>query len=144
MPSEISKERVEFLAKDYCRGFIQHCQFEAGVIKKLAQHFPEYASDLDVLGSRLVDLMEPFRKQYYYLPQMKGSYSIKAVLPALVADMRYDELEFQDGMQAMQAYLQLADEVDAAHIEQVRNALWEYCKLDTYAMVRILEELESL
>ena len=88
--------------------------------------------------------MEPFRKQYYYLPQMKGSYSIKAVLPALVPELRYDELDLQDAMQAMDAYLQLAYEDDAASIDEIRNALWEYCKLDTYAMVCILEKLESL
>ncbi len=118
--------------------------FEAGVIKSLAMLIPDLSSDLEALLSRLVDLMEPFRKQHYYLPQMKGSYSIKAVLPALVPELRYDELDLQDGMQAMAAYLQLAHEDDAARLTETRNALWEYCKLDTFAMVRILEELESL
>jgi len=31
---EISKERAAFLAKDYSRGFIKYCQFEADVIKR--------------------------------------------------------------------------------------------------------------
>jgi len=31
---EISKERADFLAKDYCRGFIKYCQFEADVIER--------------------------------------------------------------------------------------------------------------
>ena len=118
--------------------------FEARVIKELAQFFPEYSSDLGELLSRLVDLMEPFRKKHYYLPQMKGAYSIKNVLPALVPELRHDELDVQDGMQAMEAYLQLAFEVDATKIRDVRNALWEYCKLDTYGMVSILEKLESV
>ncbi len=116
--------------------------FEAGVIKSLAKLIPDLSSDLEALLSRLVDLMEPFRKQHYYLPQMKGSYSIKAVLPALVPELRYDELDVQDGMQAMDAYLQLAHENDATRISEIRSALWEYCKLDTYAMVCILEKLE--
>lgn len=34
MVSEISKERVAFLEKDYCRGFIKYCQFEAELIKR--------------------------------------------------------------------------------------------------------------
>ena len=33
--------------------------------------------------SRIKDLMIPFRHKHYYSPEMKGSYSIKAVLPAL-------------------------------------------------------------
>lgn len=32
--TEISKERAAFLAKDYSRGFIKYCQFEADVIKR--------------------------------------------------------------------------------------------------------------
>ena len=31
--TEISKERAAFLAKDYSRGFIKYCRFEADVIK---------------------------------------------------------------------------------------------------------------
>ncbi|MFH1242866.1 MAG: PaaI family thioesterase, partial [Pseudomonadota bacterium] len=34
MGNEISKERVAFLAEDYCRGFIKYCQFEAEAISK--------------------------------------------------------------------------------------------------------------
>ena len=31
---EITRARAAFLAKDFCRGFIQYCQFEADVIKR--------------------------------------------------------------------------------------------------------------
>ncbi len=33
MAQEQSKERVDYLAKDYSRGFIKHCGFEADVIR---------------------------------------------------------------------------------------------------------------
>ena len=69
---------------------------------------------------------------------------MKAELPALVPDLRHDDLEVTDGMQAMGAYLELEHENDVERVNAVRNALWEYCKLDTFAMVRILEKLESL
>lgn len=118
--------------------------FEAGVIKGLVKHMPDRAADLEERMSRFVDLMVPFQKRYCYLPQMKGSYSLKAVLPALVPELRHDDLEVADGMQAMGAYLQLAHENDVERLNAVRDALWEYCKLDTFAMVRILEKLESL
>ncbi|MCK4692278.1 MAG: DUF2779 domain-containing protein, partial [Anaerolineales bacterium] len=96
------------------------------------------------LSSRLKDLMLPFQKRYYYTPEMRGSYSIKAVLPALVPDMRYDDLEVSDGIQAMEVYRRLEDEKDPQRVAEIRNALWEYCKLDTLAMVLILEKLESI
>ena len=34
MDTELSKERAAFLAKDYRRGFIEYCQFDAAIIKK--------------------------------------------------------------------------------------------------------------
>jgi uncharacterized protein (TIGR00369 family) len=34
MDTELSKERAAFLAKDYRRGFIEYCQFDAEIIKK--------------------------------------------------------------------------------------------------------------
>jgi hypothetical protein len=44
----------------------------------------------------------------------------------------------------MRAYIDLADENDPERIAAIRNDLWEYCKLDTLAMVRILEKLEEI
>jgi uncharacterized protein (TIGR00369 family) len=34
MSQELSKERIAFLARDYSRGFIKHCRFEAEVIRR--------------------------------------------------------------------------------------------------------------
>lgn len=34
MAQELSKERIDFLAEDYSRGFIKHCQFEAEAIRR--------------------------------------------------------------------------------------------------------------
>jgi len=141
------KPLIESLLKDMSEPgdiLVYSLSFEATRIKELAKQFPEYATDLMALSSRLKDLMLPFQKRYYYTPEMKGSYSIKVVLPALVPDMRYDDLEVSDGVQAMEAYRKLEDEKDPQRVTEIRDALWEYCKLDTLAMVRILEKLESI
>ena len=44
----------------------------------------------------------------------------------------------------MNAYERLLTETNPDMIDQTRKALLEYCKLDTYAMVRIMEKLEKL
>ena len=44
----------------------------------------------------------------------------------------------------MRAYLDLAEEKDPERIAAIRNDLWEYCKLDSLAMVGILEKLEEI
>jgi predicted RecB family nuclease len=120
---------------------VYNVSFERNVLRDLAEQFPRYAEEVQMRIERLVDLMEPFRQRLYWKPEMGGSVSLKAVLPALVPDLSYDELEVQDGTQAMQVYLGLEDLGDSGAAEAQRQALWAYCELDTLAMVRILEAL---
>jgi len=90
------------------------------------------------------DLMTPFQKKDYYTPAMKGSYSIKYILPALVPEIQkaYSELEYiQNGTEAMQIYPRLSTMKDKEEVEKLREALLRYCELDTLAMVKILEKL---
>ena len=76
---------------------------------------------------------------------MKGRHSIKIVLPLLVPEMTeaYKELDLvHDGSEAMQAFAILGDIEDPEKIMRIRESLIEYCKLDTLAMVKILEKLK--
>ena len=75
---------------------------------------------------------------------MQGSYSIKYVLPALIPELSYEDLEINEGGLASSAFESLYYETDLMRIAEIRNNLIEYCKMDTIAMVRILEKLESL
>jgi hypothetical protein len=118
--------------------------FEITRLNEIARDFPEYADEIEKLVSRIKDLMIPFQKKYYYAPEMKGSYSIKAVLPALVPELSYDELEINEGGLASIAYESLQTETDLMFIAEIKQQLLEYCKLDTLGMVRILEKLEVL
>jgi hypothetical protein len=43
----------------------------------------------------------------------------------------------------MQTYAKLADMEDKKEVTRLRGALLEYCKLDTLAMVKILEKLRG-
>ena len=88
--------------------------------------------------------MVPFQKRYYYTPEMQGSYSIKAVLPALIQDLDYSDLAIAEGSLAMYAFEQLLDEPDKNRINETKRNLLEYCKMDTLAMVQILEVLISM
>lgn len=118
--------------------------FETRILRELARDFPHYQDDLANRIDRIKDLMVPFRTKAYYTPGMRGSYSIKAVMPELVPDLTYDGLPIGDGGAAMNAYEQLLTETDPDIIDQTRKALLEYCKLDTFAMVRIMEKLEKV
>ncbi|MEJ2494358.1 MAG: hypothetical protein P8Y79_08530 [Ignavibacteriaceae bacterium] len=75
---------------------------------------------------------------------MKGSYSIKAVLPALLPELSYDKLVINEGGLASIAYESLQSETDLMRMAEIKEQLLEYCKLDTLAMVEILKKLENL
>jgi len=74
---------------------------------------------------------------------MNGSYSIKAVLPALIPELSYDEMEISNGGMAMNAYSTMCETEAPEKLESIRKALLEYCGLDTLAMVEIVEKLRE-
>jgi len=117
--------------------------FEVRILKELIRDFPEYEKQINGIIKRIRDLMVPFQKRYYYTPEMKGSYSIKAVLPALVPELDYSDLTIADGGSAMNAFEQLLDETEEKKVREIRAHLEEYCGMDTLAMVRILDVLKS-
>ena len=118
--------------------------FERGKLNDLIKVFPQYSDQLKGIVNRLRDLMIPFQKKWYYTPEMKGSYSIKYVLPALVPDLSYNELEIKDGGTASNTFLSMVNGKFEGNTEKTRKYLLEYCKLDTYAMVKILEKLQQV
>lgn len=122
---------------------VYNAMFEKGVLNALKLDFPEYVSEIEERLSRIKDLMMPFQKRWFYHPAMKGSYSIKNVLPALVKGLDYDALSIGTGSVAMTAYEQLHNETDLVKIMEVRENLLNYCKMDTFGMVKIHEVLEE-
>ena len=118
--------------------------FEKGRLSELANDFPEYSNDILNIIDRLKDLMIPFRERWYYTPAMNGSYSIKVVLPALLPEFHYNDLEIKDGSTASSLFSSMIQGTFKGDIKKTKTALLEYCKLDTLAMVKILEKLEDI
>tara|TARA_B100000902_G_C27322309_1_gene925523 strand:- start:49 stop:1542 length:1494 start_codon:yes stop_codon:yes gene_type:complete len=118
--------------------------FEKGKLNDLIKVFSEYSNELTGIINRLKDLMIPFQQKWYYIPEMKGSYSIKAVLPALFPELSYNNLEIKEGSTASNIFLSMVNETFEGDIKETRRQLLEYCKLDTFAMVRILDKLKKV
>jgi len=115
--------------------------FERGKLNDLIDVFPEYSNELLGIVNRLKDLMIPFQQKWYYTPEMKGSYSIKYILPALVPELSYNDLDIKEGGKASNTFLSMVNETFEGDVQKTRRQLLEYCELDTYAMVKILEKL---
>ena len=118
--------------------------FERGRLNELIRILPKYQSQLQSIIDRMKDLMIPFKEKWYYVPAMKGSYSIKYVLPALVPSLSYDDLEINNGSLASSTFANLHNVNNLDQMKKIRKHLLEYCKLDTFAMVKILEVLRSV
>ncbi len=122
---------------------ITYSGYERQCLQALASLVPEAAAQLQAIETRIVDLLPLMRRGYCH-PAMRGSWSIKAVLPTIVPAMRYETLgEVREGEAASQAYLQaIRLGTSEERREEIRRALLTYCAFDTEAMVRIVRALQ--
>ena len=118
--------------------------FECTRIKELAETFPDLAEHLLNIRDNIVDLLVPFQSGWYYNRAMGGSFSIKSVLPAIFPDdpeLDYHNLEgVHNGGEAMAIFPKIQF-MNPEEQEEARHNLLKYCELDTYAMVKVWEEL---
>jgi hypothetical protein len=77
---------------------------------------------------------------------MKGSYSIKYVLPALFPNdptLDYHNLELvHNGSEASYTFRTLSN-YSKEEQKEIRKHMLEYCGLDTFAMVKIYNKLKE-
>lgn len=134
------------IPKDVC-SVAYNMEFEKRVLRDLATVYPDLAEHLLNIHDHMVDLMVPFDKAYFYTPEMADSYSIKSVLPAMCPNdptLDYRNLEgVHNGSEAMTIFPKIKD-MSAEERKKTRTQLLAYCQLDTYAMVRIWQELMKL
>jgi hypothetical protein len=85
---------------------------------------------------------ETSKKVNYYNEKLSGSYSIKKTLPVF-SNLKYDDLNVKNGTEALVTYATFP-KLSKNEFEKRYNALLEYCKQDTWAMVEILNGLRNL
>ncbi len=122
---------------------VYNAPFEGSRMKELAEAFPDLAAQLLAGVNRLFDLL-PLARNHYYHPAMKGSWSIKAVLPTIAPELDYSNLTVSHGGMAQDAYLDLiGHEMSAGDKEGLRKALLAYCEQDTLAMIRVISRWKA-
>jgi predicted RecB family nuclease len=154
-------EHLEFLAMDsldprkdfisaLCEALGEHGsiivynqQFESERLWELAGWLPEYTQCVRDIQGRLWDLL-PVVRNHVYHPAFGGSFSLKAVLPALVPEMTYEGMEVPNGQAAGLAWeTMIAESIAEPERRAKRKALLDYCGQDTMALIRLLEALQS-
>ena len=156
---ELVKALKEHINVDKGTMLAQNVTFEKGRLKELAEIFPEYKEHLLKIREMGYDLLyiikgneklfeslgydkEDCKKINYYNNKQSGSYSIKKTLP-LFTNLKYSDLDVQNGTEALVEYSKY-DSMTEKEKEFTINALTEYCKQDTWAMVEILRGLRKL
>ena len=141
-PSESLIEQLWEDIGDKGTVFVWNKSFEMTRNKELSIIHPQYASFLEDLNNRIYDLGDFISHGFYLHPKFKGSWSIKDVLPVMVPELSYDGMKIGKGDQAMMIWWEMVnDKMSRDDAEKAKTALLEYCKLDTWAMVRICEIL---
>ncbi len=119
--------------------------FEKSRNTEMAAAFPEYAAFLGGLNERVIDLMKPFADDTINDPAFKGSASIKKVLPALVPELAYDDLDIQEGLSASRLWKDVTlINPESQERDRVYADLVDYCTRDTWAMVAIHRTLMAM
>jgi hypothetical protein len=118
--------------------------FEMARNTEMGELYPEFAEFFAAVNERIFDLYEIFSHKLYRDPALKNN-SLKSVLPLLVPEMTYENLNIGDGGAAMSRWY---DEVytgkNPITKANTMDDLREYCWQDTLAMVKILEYLLRL
>jgi hypothetical protein len=161
--NDCREELVKALCKyiDNYKGtlFAQNVSFEKSRIKELSEVFLDYKSKLLRMTEMASDLLyivrnnskfykelgydeESSKKVNYYHENLSGSYSIKKTLPVF-SNLKYDDLDVKNGTEALVTYATFP-KLSREEYEKRYNALLEYCKQDTWAMVEILDSLRKM
>lgn len=117
---------------------------EKAILYKLGKLFPEYAHEVKERIQRFVDLETVFRSDMYYHPAMKGSYSMKAILPSVAPQLTYNDLEVRDGSDAMLLYASLNADTPVDELEKSLRELLDYCRMDTLGVFYVFEYLRKV
>jgi predicted RecB family nuclease len=131
----------EALGEDSGSIVVYNEQFESQRLWELADWLPAYTERIRGIQSRLWDLL-PVVRNHVYHPAFGGSFSLKAVLPALVPEMTYEGMEVPNGQAAGIAWQAvIGGDCSEAERQSKRQALLGYCGQDTLALVRLLDRL---
>jgi len=118
-----------------------NASFEIRIIQSLVDLFDDLADQLKALIPRFWDQLDVFKQDYHH-PDFGGSNSIKSVLPVLVPELNYDQLEqVHEGTEAGAEWNNMLLDLDEDRRLRTFANLRAYCELDTLAMVKIYEKL---
>ena len=110
--------------------------YESNIHNNLMKFYPEHQEFLAGLNDRIYDLEKIFSSKCFYVDSnTRGKSSLKYVLPAIQGENPYENLDIQDGGQAVVEWSRMIDkELPKEERDLISKNLFEYCYLDAHAM----------
>ena len=124
--------------------------YENTTSRRIGKWLPEHRDFFEDMIARTKDLMFLFVGDKSY---PEGSYidwrfmesaSIKKVLPVMVPELSYDHLKINNGSAAIAAWRKLVQMPLDDRRASLRLEMLDYCHVNTLAMVKIFQKLETL
>jgi len=113
------------------------------VIPRASSKSAESMRVVNGIKERVWDLL-PFVRRNVYHPDFGGSFSLKAVLPALLPHLTYAGMGIGNGGEAGVAWEQmLRGNLNPNESARIKQALLAYCRQDTWALVSVLNFLKN-
>lgn len=111
-------------------------------LRQLAEQFPSYASELQQLWERMVDLSLPFSTGNVYDSRMAGFYSLKTLVP-IFSSYNYQDMEISYGLDAVEKWRKYGA-AEGQEKAELYEQLSAYCSMDTYAEYIVFHALKAL
>lgn len=139
---ELAEKLIEHL--ENIGSIIVYSGYEKRMLNDLGKIFPDLAEQMNSFIKRLIDLEAILKKNVNH-PEFHGKTSLKITLPTLVSDLTYDDLDIADGDSAVATFAYMAlGKYDDAEKARKKQALLDYCKQDTLALVKLHASLMEL
>ena len=121
-----------------------NASYEKTRLLELAALFPDLAPKLSRAAGITWDLLSLVRRSYYHR-DMRGSWSIKAVLPAVLKTDPYADLPgVRSGGAAQLAYYQATqNRATPERKAELADGLRAYCRVDVWAMIAVASALRG-
>jgi hypothetical protein len=130
------------LASGYASILVYDKTMELGVMESLIRNYPDLKAPLEELKTKLVDVFDVFLGLFYYHPEFKSNFSLKAAAGYLLQDISYPKIS--SGLEAMNYFEQLRLSDPGLEKESLKEDLVNYCQTDTIATFKLAEFLKGL
>ncbi|MBK9283850.1 MAG: DUF2779 domain-containing protein [Sphingobacteriaceae bacterium] len=115
---------------------------EEQCIHQLALLFPDLKAELKMVGEKLIDISNLFKKLAIYNYQFQNSFTLKSIASVLTPQIEFKGIK--SGLEAMNYFENLRASSNPIEKEILKQDILSYCETDVEAVLALYEHIQSL